>query len=73
VTRAANAGVIDDVAAYVVCLAAGAGDGVPGSAAVPAAAMTTAPTAPVMSLLRVWVVLTMYSWRVVAAPNRPHV
>ena len=65
VTRAVSVGVADEVATYGVCFAVGVDAGSRGVAAA-AAAMTTAPTAPVMSFLRVWVVFMMCSLGVVA-------
>jgi len=70
VTRAVNTGVVDELATLAVCLVVE--DGVSGSAAAPAAATTTALTAQVTRVLRVWVVVrTMYSLRMVAAPGGP--
>ena len=50
VTRAASAGDADEVATLGVCIAAGADDGVPGDAAVLAAASMPAATAAVITV-----------------------
>ncbi len=59
VTRAANAGVTDEVATLGVYPGAGADVGFSGTAAVDAAATTTAPTALVISFLRVFMMCSL--------------
>lgn len=72
VARAANAGVADIVATLGACLTAGVDGELPGSAEVPAAATAIAPTAPVMSFLRVMVEFTICSLGLVTTSLAVH-